>query len=61
MSKIRIMDDDHIDPEWHLVFNEGRLDFGNYSYEISGYGSHTLTEEQTRLVYERMKEHYGDT
>lgn len=37
---------------------EGELSFGTYSYEIDSFGNGSLTREETRQLYEAMKNYY---
>jgi len=43
-----------------LDFTDGVVTFGAYSYHIDSYGNGELSKEETRKLYEAMKEYYGD-
>lgn len=41
-----------------IRFKEGKLSASTYSYEISSYGYLELSNEETKKLYEAMKEYY---
>lgn len=44
----------------YLSFSNGELCISTYSYQIDSWGEDELSKEQTRLLYEKMKEYYEE-